>query len=245
MLYHKNKNLIKHRKRIIFSFYVVIISIIFIRYFNLQIIQFEKYTTKAGNNSIRKIVLNAPRGIIFDRWNKPLVDNQLIYGINIIPKDFDIDNFNYELFYKTINISKETIKSIILPHKKSNLQFQPILIKRKIDFKIKSILEENKIDLSGLYFSTFPARKYSQKCNLTHVLGYLRKVNPSNNIIGYSGIENIYENYLKGKDGVEYHLVDRFGTDQGLFDLSKNYNPIQGDSLILTIDRDIQEFVED
>ena len=43
---------------------------------------------------------------------------------------------------------------------------------------------------------------------------------------------------------MEFHLVDSFGIDQGLFDLDKNNSPIQGDSLILTIDEELQSFCE-
>ena len=48
-------------------------------------------------NSLRKIVLNAPRGIIYDRNKNPIVDNKSIYNVNIIPKDFNTDSFNLQV----------------------------------------------------------------------------------------------------------------------------------------------------
>ena len=242
----RNRINIKLRKKIIISFFFFFIFIIMLRYYNLQIIQYENYKIKSGNNSVRKIILNAPRGLIFDRNNKPIVDNQLIYDISIIPTDFNVENFNYDLMNSKLSIKKEDLNSIVLPNKRSYLQYKPILIKRQIDFDTKSILEEHKLDLKGLYFSDFPARKYSSDCRLTHVLGYLRQNDKDdyNNIVGFSGLENYYESLLRGEDGVEYHLVDRHGIDQGLYDVGLSHIPMQGDSLILTIDRDLQAYCE-
>ena len=79
---------------------------------------------------------------------------------------------------------------------------------------MKSILEEHKLDIKGVYFSNSPIRTYTSECNLSHVLGYLRNIN---DIVGFSGIEKYYERELKGYDGLEYHIVDRFGIDQGIF----------------------------
>ena len=77
--------LIQNRKKIIFNLYFLLIVAVLFRYYSLQVIEYEKYKIKAGNNTIRKIKLNAPRGLIVDRWGGHIVDNQLIYDINIIP----------------------------------------------------------------------------------------------------------------------------------------------------------------
>ena len=235
MLYESKKTSLKKRKKIIPIVYFLLILLIFIRYYSLQISQYENYTIKAGNNSVRKIVLNAPRGLILDRNEKPIVDNQLIYDINIIPRDFNVENFDYELFSDKVGISKKMLNSQILSKKKSYLQFKPILVKRHVDFITKSILEEYKLTLKGLYFSQFPARNYSLKCNLTHVLGYLRqssKALDGDDVVGFSGLEKYYQPILKGKDGVELHLIDRFGIDQGILNTDKEFAPIQGDSIV-------------
>jgi len=235
--YRKQTN----NRELIFIIYLLLIIIIICNYFNLQILNYKKYKLKAGNNSLRKIVLKAPRGIIYDRNNIPIVDNKSIYNINIIPKDFNVDSFNYGLINNTLDIRKETIDSIFLANNSSVKQFKPYLIKSNIEFIKKSILEENKLDIKGLYFTNSPVRTYTSNCNLAHVLGYLRNID---DIAGYSGIEKFYENKLKGKDGLEYHLVDRFGIDQGLFVDDNIMLPEQGDSLILSIDSKLQSFSE-
>jgi len=231
-----------NNRNLVFVLYSFLIFIVLCQYFNLQVLNYKKYQLKAGNNSLRKIILQAPRGIIYDRNNKPIVDNKSIYNINIIPKDFNKDSFNYDLINDIAGINKNSLDSIVLSNKSTIKQFKPHIIKSNIDFKMKSILEENKLDIKGLYFSNSPVRTYTSKCNLSHVLGYLRNLD---DIIGYSGIEKFYEKELKGVNGLEYHLVDRFGIDQGLFTNDNTMLPKQGTDLFLSIESDLQSFSEE
>ena len=231
-----------NNKNFVFIIYFILILIIVCNYFSLQILNYKKYNIKAGNNSLRKIILKAPRGIIYDRNEIPIVDNKLIYNINIIPKDFNSNTFNYNLIDRTINVNKKTIDSIVYSNNTSVKQFRPYLIKSNIDFMKKSILEESKLDIKGLYFTNSPIRTYTSSCNLAHVLGYLRDLDQ---IEGYSGIEKHYEEVLKGSDGLEYHLVDRFGIDQGLFVDDNIKRPEQGKSVYLSIDSGLQSYSEE
>ena len=239
-MYTKSNNH-RYRKSIILSIYILLILLVFFRYFKLQILDYSKYQEKAGNNSLRRIELEAPRGIIYDLNNNPIVDNQFIYDLNIITKDFDSKTFNYDLMYKITDIKRSAIDSIVSFNSSSIKKFKPVLIGRNIDLETKSKLEENKLDLKGLYFSNSQIRTYMMDCNLSHVLGYLRK---KESLIGFSGVEKYYQNELKGINGIEYHMVDRFSIDQGIFDCDGNILPIQGDDLHLTIDSGLQSFSE-
>jgi penicillin-binding protein 2 len=153
----------------------VFFLLLFSRYYYFQIHEHSKYEAKAGNNSLRKISLHAPRGIIYDRHGIPLVDNRQIYDLSIIP--FDVtDQFNYSLFTSLTGLSPTELKNDITARKKSFHRFRPYTIERHLDFKMRSHLEENKLDLPGTIFSEFPARSYPNDARLTHVLGYLRVV---------------------------------------------------------------------
>ena len=116
-MFRKSIN-IKFRKKIILSVYFFLIFLIFLRYFYLQLFQYEKFSSEGESNSLRQFMLVAPRGLIFDRNEEFLVDNQLIYDINIIPKDFDSSTFNYDIVYKELGLNKETLDSIVMPRKK-------------------------------------------------------------------------------------------------------------------------------
>ena len=231
--------------------------IIFCRFFYLQIYQYSKYTAESRNNSIRKISLHAPRGIIYDRNEIPLVDNRQIYDLSIIP--FDVtDQFNYNFLSNQVGISSKKLRASIIKGKKSFNRFRPIKIKRHIDFEARSHIEENKLYFPGIIFSEFPARTYPNSANLTHVLGYLRAVtDPSTSILqknmdykigdvyGFSGIERVYESYLRGLDGTEYRLVDIYGLDHGIYTDNPGKKPIKGKPLNLSIDSKLQSLIEE
>ena len=231
-----------------------LLLIIITRFFYLQVYKHQKYEDQAGANSIRKISLHAPRGIIFDRFGIPLVDNLQIYDLAIIP--FDVtEKFNYNIISEELALPTEDIISIITKKKKSFYRFRPQTIKRHINFKTRSRLEENKLDLPGMLFEEFPARIYTNDAHLTHVLGYLRTITNQakkgqdndyklGDVYGFSGVEKVYESSLRGKDGMEYHLVDIYGIDHGIVMDTHPIPSIPGEHLNLTIDSKLQFFIE-
>ena len=234
-----------------------IFAILFFRFYHLQIYQHSKYETKAGNNSVRKISLHAPRGIIYDRNGIPIVDNRQIYDLSVIP--FDVTNqFDYRMVSKRTGVASIDLKEKIAKGKKSFHRFRPIPIKRHINFETRSHLEENKLSLPGTIFSEFPARTYPVKAKLTHVLGYLRAVTELSvsipnqeldyklgDVFGFSGIERIYEPILRGRDGTEFRLVDIYGIDHGVYQDNPGLQPTPGKALNLSIDSELQALIED
>ena len=245
MIYSSSNKTFK--KKIILSIYVLFSLIVLSRYFKLQISEYDKYKLLGEKNSIVARELTAPRGIIYDTDSLSIVDNKFIYDLNIIPQHFDKNKFNYDILYKLLKIEKTYINSIIDSVNKTSYKNQPQLIKRHIDFQTKSLLDENKLDLKGMYFSKSPIRTFSDKCNLSHVVGYLRQDKNNKKIMAMSGIEKKYDNILTGKDGVEYHLVDSKGIDQGMVSEKFNdrdFKPTQGKNLYLSINLHLQEFCE-
>ena len=234
-----------------------IFAILFFRFYHLQIYQHSKYETKAGNNSVRKISLHAPRGIIYDRNGIPIVDNRQIYDLSVIP--FDVTNqFDYRMVSKRTGVSSIELKEKIAKGKKSFHRFRPMPIKRHINFETRSHLEENKLSLPGTIFSEFPARTYPVKAKLTHVLGYLRAVTELSvsipnqeldyklgDVFGFSGIERVYESILRGRDGTEFRLVDIYGIDHGVYQDNPGLQPTPGKALNLSIDSELQALIED
>ncbi len=244
----------KYRKLNIFV--AICFVAIFFRFYYFQIHEYLKYETKAGNNSLRKISIYAPRGIIYDRNNIPLVDNKQIYDLSIIP--FDVTKqFDYDLITSKLQLSSDQLIESIESRKRSFNRFRPFTIKRHIDFQVRSKLEENKLDLPGTIFSEFPARAYPSKSRLTHVLGYLRVITEdinresnkklnykSGDVFGYSGIEKMYESILRGQDGTEFRLVDIYGIDHGKYNQNSAIQSEPGTNINITIDSKLQSYIE-
>ena len=84
------------RKKALFYCSVIIFFPILFRFFELQILEYNRYKKLAGNNSLRSIEIKAPRGIIYDRNLIPLVDNIYNYNFEIMPIDI-VDRKTYSL----------------------------------------------------------------------------------------------------------------------------------------------------
>jgi len=80
----KTENIVsQHQYRIAGLVIWILVCILLGRYFQIQILEFERYSSKSNTNRIRKVTKNAPRGLILDRHGEILVDNFPIYVLLI------------------------------------------------------------------------------------------------------------------------------------------------------------------
>ena len=233
----------------------IIISVLIIRYFQLQILNFDQYSKKANTNRIRKVTLSSPRGLILDRDGRILVDNIPTYILNAIPGELSNKGVKFQFVADIIGIDP----SIILTNyeKYYRGRFISTRLAKDLTFEQISKLEENKLNIEGIYYQQFPERAFPSKVNASHILGYVKEVdrgirnslNKKNDyelgdVIGWSGLERKYESYLKGKHGVQFFEVDAFGREVGFVDDFPPRDPEPGNDIITTIDMNIQNSLE-
>jgi len=223
-----------YRQKILFIVSILIIVLLEIKFFHITVIKHKELNFSSEANSLRKVYYNAPRGIIYDRNSRAIVDNMPTYDLKFTPSSIISEKFNFNLLSQLININEDSLKEIILNSKKKFKKFDPILLTRHVQFKDMSKIQEYKLEFPGLFFSEFPARTYPSDIRGTHILGYLREI-PDNilesnlcnykyklgDVYGETGIEKVYECNLKGSDGLEYHLYDVQGLNHGIYDPKK------------------------
>ena len=256
----KDNNIIKAKK--LNNVVLLIFFIILCRYFFIQVLSKQQFIKDASKNKYTAVKSIPPRGIIYDRNKNVIVSNRNTFSIKIYPNHYD-ESFNLDLFYKIINkaekrsklfIEQDEFKKLILSHKKNSVKkYKPITVINFIDFKTKALLSEHKNDFPGLIFSINPSRFYQESPNLSHVLGYLRPVHRDsvypnsyysiNDIIGIDGIERVYEKKLRGIKGEESHIINTYGKDLGI-DKKRSIPYVPGGDLFLSIDYDLQKFIE-
>ncbi|MGI1691533.1 penicillin-binding protein 2 [Thermoanaerobacter uzonensis] len=132
-------------------------------------------------------------------------------------------------------------------------QYQPVEIAVDIDQKTIAEIEERHLELPGIMINVKPVRYYPYGTLLSQTLGYIGRITQEDlknldmtkykltDLVGHSGLEALYEKYLKGKDGGQQVVVDNYGR------LIKNLGtepPVPGDKIFLTIDKNIQEAAE-
>lgn len=140
--------------------------------------------------------------------------------------------------------------------KQGHLAYQPINIAYGIkDFTVAKI-EESLMEFPGISISIEPVRYYPEGTTAAHILGYLGKISQPNEIkkyieennyspsaiIGKTGIEESFEDQLKGTNGVKTVEVDVVGNTTKVLEEQK---PIPGNNVYLTIDLKLQKVAED
>jgi len=234
----------------LFVFCLILMAVIFSRIFYLQITKGFYYEDLADNNKTRHYVINAPRGIIFDRYGEPLVLNSPSFSLTMIPLDLPRDESERDKIINQVisifNINKDDITSILKEKGRLTL-IDPILLKPNLAVEEIRKFEANVESNKGFMVLADTSRYYPYKEIMAQVLGYVGKISsddqkiykdyPLISMVGKDGLESYYENTLQGKWGRRLVEVDAYGRlKQDLGTIS----PQQGNDLITTIDKDLQ-----
>lgn len=223
---------------------------------HLQIFSYGYYNTKSNNNRIEIIPIPPNRGMIYDRNGIALATNNTIYQLNIIPDKISNLNEQLEQLKPMVNLTDEDIENF----QKERLNYKshrPVPLKYNLTSKEINQFVVNQhlypyITITGTQHRYYP---YGQ--TLTHVLGYVSKINSvdkarleeqnkltdyvGTNNIGKIGIERFYEDVLHGQPGYEEVEVNNRGR---IVRLLNHHDPKAGDDIYLTIDLNLQLYIQ-
>ena len=244
----------KHKASIrVMQFVILIGSIILIgRIFHLQILDYETYSPMSMQNSLRMEVVSPARGLIYDRNGVILVENEPIYSVTITPSKFDSDKF--PLLAEILDLPEETVKERIAAAQNYSWHRTSRLF-TEVSFETFSALQENAWQLPGISHQVESKRYYPTEVKAPHVFGYMREASREEYLaddriqlgdkVGKSGIERVYEEYMRGELGVDYIRVNAYGQSLGPYDEgSLDVTPRKGADLITTLDADLQALAE-
>ncbi len=252
----KTENLIPRTRFFVLSGMVLIVLFILVlRFFQLQILSYEKYRLKSEANIIRPHSIQAPRGVIYDREGYILVDNHPTYILTAIPIELQDRESTFNNINRHLGIGIDVLESNY--QKNYRGRFIPTRLVKDLTIQQISRVAEHSADLPGISYIQVPERYYPADIHLSHTLGYIREVDRKfletstqkdkyrlGDMKGWSGLEKMYEPILRGKDGVNYMQVDAYGREvEQLIEL-QDVKPIPGDDLYLFIDSDIQALAE-
>jgi len=227
---------------------------IFGRLIQLQIVEQKEYGSASDKNSIKKITETPARGLIMDRMGKVIVDNRPTYTLTITPFQFN-KNLTEEIA-TLVGMDPEDIKSELAKSKGTN-RFNPVKIKRDLDFKTIAFLEENRDRLRGVSYQVESLRSYPNKFKAAHIFGYNSEISEKQlaestenfyrqgDLVGTTGLEKYYEKQLRGEKGSRLISVDVNGKEVGPYNDGKNdLKSVNGSDLHTSIDSDLQEYAE-
>ena len=252
----KSDNIVSQKQYYVARFLSwLMIFILVLRYFQIQIIEHEIYRLKSNTNRIRKVTKSAPRGLILDRNGEILVDNYPVYVLTAIPGEMNDKNKQFSLIAEYIESDSSTIRSNYKKYYRG--RFVPTRLAKDIGFLQLSNLEENKLKLEGVYYDQIPERYYPNGVRAPHLFGYVKEIDRQirknlwnkeqyelGDLVGWSGLEKQYENYLRGARGIYFFEVDASGREVGPASELIDTRPDPGFNIQTTLDLDLQIFIE-
>ncbi len=243
------------RKNFYYIFSFAICFIIAGRLVQLQLINPEKFDKDAERNSVKTIITTPARGLFFDRNGKLLVDNKPSYSVTVTKKEFDTSKI--PTVCALLGIEDQYLREELRKIEGTN-RFIPTRIMRDVDFRVISFIEENRELLKGIDYSIDPIRLYPTNFRGSHLIGYTKEISQSTlkkqqgdyykqgDLVGTTGLEAGYENFLRGEKGYEFILQDSKGREVGpLNDGNNDVKAVSGYDLVLSIDAEVQKYAED
>ena len=223
------------RKRILFIYLLMLLSsiVILLRLTYLKAYTKDDYYERALELWTRSAPVEGRRGNIYDRNGKLIVGSELAPSIIVIPKQ--IKNVDYAA--NKLSEILECDKAQIKKHLTKRVSVEEIKPEgKKID--INKALEIAKEGLEGVYIVSDTKRSYPYGHYLSQVIGICGVDNQ-----GITGIEYIYDDYLKGNSGAVKIFTDAHGNL--IEDLTGYYDgATSGVDIYLTVDLDLQITLE-
>ncbi len=245
-------------------FILIFILILSSRLWYLQIIHGEEFREFSTQNLLKSSDVYAPRGTIFDRDGRVLVENLPAYKAIITPQyTVDLESLAADLA-PALSLEKEDIVTKVKRSRSLNGPFFPVDIKRHLTRDELFDVELVKLDHPGLQAQEFILRYYPFGPQLAHTLGYVREISKKEiprlnelydnkikfkqkDIIGKKGLEEAFDINLRGRKGKSFVIVDAKGQERSqrtinaIGEILKNTPATPGEDIYTTLDIDLQK----
>lgn len=217
----------------------------------LQVMATEEYQAAAQSNRVRLVPQPAPRGQILDRHGQTLIENRLSIQVTVNPRAVQNKEALIFRLAQILGMSAETVSQRLEDPK--FLPYQPIPVTDDAPEDVVAQIEEHYREFRGVEYQEIGLRDHRYGPLAAHVLGYLGEVSPQElkdpdfseyrpgAVVGRGGVEQVYEQYLRGEEGWAKLEVDAQGK---VLDVLGRSEPKAGNDLALTLDRRIQQLAE-
>ena len=237
------------------GFVLVMFALLFVRFFYLQVVRHEYYSTLAEANRISIVPIVPNRGIIVDRNGVLLAHNYSAYTLEITPSKVDDLDALIDDLATVIEITPRDRRRFrkLIEESKS---FESLPIRTRLSDEEIARFAANRYRFRGVEINARLFRQYPQGALFSHVVGHIGRINPreleqleengldanyrGTDYMGKTGLEQSYETHLHGTTGVEEVEVDSAG--RAVRTLSRSA-PVSGNNLVLNLDAKLQEIV--
>ncbi|UCF87181.1 MAG: hypothetical protein JSV71_00270, partial [Nitrospiraceae bacterium] len=210
-------------KRILYATYFIIFifAVFLFKLWDLQVIRGREFKEIAEQNRLRIVEIPAPRGLIYDRNNRPLVKNIPSFDISVLKEDISRDPQTISDFENLLELDAGYIAKRLRRFPES--PFAPVKLKMDVSMKEVARVEARKMDYPALQVEVVISREYIYDDFASHAIGYLGHLTfeqagdpdysgvPRMAFIGQMGVEKIHDKFLRGTAGKKYIEVDAMG----------------------------------
>lgn len=233
------------------------------RLFYLQVVQYEENQRLSESNRIRRIVIKAERGYIYDRNGQLLVRNRPSYQVSLMP--YQLKHAD-SVFQRLLEI-RDTNGNRIIDSAALDWTFQrgrwqkfrPLRILEDASDARVAFIAERIDDFPGVITLVESRRDYPYGTLASHVFGYTGEISETQleektyldagysfgDRIGQKGLEKEYELEFRGRNGVKYVEVNAFGREIGVIEEMEHEDATPGNSMITTLDLELQRVAEE
>src|SRR5579863_6266775 len=218
----------------------------------LQVLGATNFRELAEQNRIRKVPILAPRGKLFDRENRLIVDNYPSVTCFLVREQNKNIDADLPIIAKGLDLDLDQLQATIR-HYRAAPGYQPIPIKAEITPDEQAFIEAHRNELPELETIDEERRLYPRDGFAAHLIGYVGEVSEEDlnnprfayytpgDVVGKAGVEETYDELLRGQDGSRDVIVDSRGREVGYLGTQ---HAIPGQDLKLTIDIDLQRAAE-
>jgi penicillin-binding protein 2 len=218
----------------------------------LQVLGAANFRLLAEQNRIRKVPMLAPRGKLFDRENRLIVDNYPSVSCFLVREQNHNVDADLPTIARGLNLDLDTLRATIKRFRAAP-GYQPIPIKQEVTPDEEAFIEAHRNELPELETINEERRLYPNDGFAAHLIGYVGEVSEDmlndpryaayepGDVVGKAGVEQTYDQLLRGEDGSRDVIVDSHGREVGILG-TQHSTP--GTDLRLTIDNDLQRAAE-
>ena len=263
----KERNQLEYVTRLYTVLVFLVIGVLIARLGWLQLVETDFYASRADAQRNRLMTITATRGDIVTSDGTVLVTDRPSYQLTVEYLSMREDGaYNEELIQHLVDVvadpdlTVEKVKEICDAN--SGYLYKPVVLKKNLDIATVSRIEAHRDTLPGVSVDSVPERTYLEGTLASHVLGYIGEINQSEldsdaataeaageesiyklgDYVGKVGLEKYYDKTLRGTDGFRQVEVNAGGRPVSEVQVVE---PEAGNSLVLTIDADLQRTLED
>jgi len=226
-------------------------GVLFAGLFYVQVGMYEKYSVMSEENRLKVVPLMAPRGRIFDRNGKVLVEDVLSFDVAVIHCRIKDKDSLTKVLSEVLDLPGSVVSSRIKEAGKT--PYSPVSVATNIGMEKVVRLEELEMNHPDLLLEISAKRKYLYGNSAAHVVGYVGSINRSefkrlkhygykiNDLVGRDGVEKAFDDYLRGTHGGKQIEVDHRGREATTLGYRE---PLPGKDVYLTIDSGLQKTCE-